>query len=235
MKEKRAAYTGSDNLESMQEAVNYNDNLVSFIRKSTKLNKSKNILDFGAGSGTYADILKNEGVIVDCLEPDAKLGDILKTKGYGVIPSIDKLTPNHYDVIFAFNVFEHIKDDNEVIAKLKKALNKNGKLIIYVPAFQVLFSSMDRRVGHYRRYTKPLLRKLALDNGYKISELVYCDPVGFFAALAYRFVGGKNGFVSPASIRFYDKFLFPLSKRLELIFRHVGGKNVLMIATKNEP
>jgi SAM-dependent methyltransferase len=218
----------------MKEATNYNNNLIKIVEDILRLKKNKKcaILDFGSGSGTYADMLKIKGIKVDCLEPDIRLQKILKDKAYSVVSSINLLKPNQYDVIYSFNVFEHIKDDAEVVAKLQAALKANGRLIVYVPAFPILFSSMDKRVGHERRYKSIRLKKLALDNGFTINKLVYCDPIGFMAALAYRVLGKKDGVISPKSVRFYDHYLFPLSLRCEFFFRYIGGKNILMQATK---
>lgn len=223
-------YTGQENLEAMSYAHNYNDFLLHFIRRNIT-DKSK-ILDFGAGSGTYADILKDEGIAVECLEPDEDQIDILKSKGYKVLKSSDQLKPNTYDVIYALNVLEHIEDDEKMIATLSKALKKKGKLIIYVPAFQVLFTSMDKKVGHYRRYKKDRLYSHATKASLKVRELYYCDPLGYCAALTFKYVGSKDGVVSPGSVKLYDKFIFPVSKAIQPLFKKFVGKNVVLIAEK---
>lgn len=216
----------------MTEAKNYNKYLISIVKGAVGTKKGK-VLDFGAGSGTYADMLKEEGIVAECLEPDKVLQDTLKAKGYKVVADAKALKPNSYDVIYALNVFEHIEDDNASFALLANALTKNGRIVIYVPAFQGLYSSMDKLVGHYRRYRKDRLRKMADDNSMKIVKLQYCDPVGYAAATAFKASGNKNGVISARSVKLYDRVAFPVSRLLEPVFKHVAGKNVVLVAQNN--
>jgi SAM-dependent methyltransferase len=77
-------------------------------------------------------------------------------KGFEVYTSLDEIPDETFDWVYAFNVLEHINDDGQALAewstKLKTAVE--SRLLIYVPAFEILFSSMDRQVGHFRRYRK---------------------------------------------------------------------------------
>jgi SAM-dependent methyltransferase len=227
-------YTGCDNLEAMAEAKNYNNYLIELVEKATNQVNSKKpkILDFGAGSGTYADMLMKKGIKVDCLEPDLVLQKILKSKKYEVVADIKYLKPNTYDVIYSLNVFEHIKDDESVVELLKTALKPGGVLFVYVPAFQVLFSAMDRKVEHHRRYRKDRLRTFANKANLEILELSYCEPVGFAASLGYKILGSDDGVLSPGSVKVYDTFAFPISKFVQPITKHLFGKNVFMFARK---
>jgi SAM-dependent methyltransferase len=86
-------YTGKDNLEAMREAKNYNNYLISNIIKFLP-SKNKNILDFGAGSGTYAEMLKDLGYRVDCLEPDMELAKELRSKGFKVFQELEQIKTN---------------------------------------------------------------------------------------------------------------------------------------------
>ncbi len=229
---KSFAYTGCDNLEVMTVAKKYNRFLVELVTDTTDNLKQKKVLDFGAGSGTYSDLLKERGVAVDCLEPDATLGKVLAKKNYKVHDSSAKLKPNTYDVIYSFNVFEHIEDDFEAARQVSKALKPGGVLIIYVPAFQTLYSSMDKKVEHVRRYKMDRLQKISIENKLSVSTLRYCDPVGFFAALFYKHLGSKDGSLSVGAIKFYDSFIFPISRVLEFFTKRIFGKNALLVAIK---
>jgi len=234
LKNKTFVYTGCENLEVMTEAKNYNKYLIGIIKKEIHSfgKKKPKILDFGAGSGTYADMLKAEGTVVDCLEPDSKLQKVLTKKGYKVSSDAANLRERSYDVIYALNVMEHIEDDYDVFAQLTKALKKGGVVIIYVPAFKVLWSPMDNLVGHYRRYKKSRLQAMATKNNLKIIKLGYCDPLGFAAALVYKASRPKSGVISSRSVMFYDRLAFPLSKKVEPVSRSVVGKNVVLVAQK---
>ncbi len=145
-------YTGQENLEAMKEADNYNRYLLSILTKELDNVKSKSpsILDFGAGIGTYADMLKEKGFSADCLELDRDQIALLKNKGYKVYDSLSK-APKKYDLIYSFNVFEHIENDKEIFNELTNHLKAGAVIVTYVPAMQIAYSSMDKHVGHHRR------------------------------------------------------------------------------------
>lgn len=231
MSKQDEGYTGRDNLEAMAEAKNYNKFLINFIKQSNK-GSHKKILDFGAGSGTYADLLKKENITVDCLEPDNILNEQLSKKGYKVYADISEIEPNSYDIIYALNVLEHIEDDESIVNTLADALSERGRLIIYVPAFQILFTSMDEKVGHFRRYKKGRLESHAKTASLDVKELYYCDPLGFCAALAFKYFGNRDGVISSAAVKTYDRFVFPVSKAIQPLAKRFIGKNVVLIAEK---
>jgi SAM-dependent methyltransferase len=68
---------------------------------------------------------------------------------------------NEIDVIGAFDVLEHVDDDELVLAQINKALHKGGGIILTVPQHPFLWSSWDVTSCHRRRYTrKELVTKL---------------------------------------------------------------------------
>ena len=56
--------------------------------------------------------------------------------------------------------------------------------MVYVPAFNVLYTSMDALVGHHRRYRSSELVTLLERAGFVISKKAYTDVLGFFVTLA---------------------------------------------------
>jgi len=59
-----------------------------------------------------------------------------------------------YDVIGAFDVIEHINEDELVLSNLSHALKSGGTLLVTVPQHQWLWSAVDESSGHVRRYTR---------------------------------------------------------------------------------
>ncbi|WP_227981981.1 class I SAM-dependent methyltransferase [Nocardia spumae] len=224
------AYTGCDNLEVMAAAVNYNTFLADTV--GTYLTSpGMRVLDFGAGSGTYADMLTARRITPDCLEPDERLQNTLRSKGYRVIDHEAPIPEDErYHLIYTFNVLEHIKDDQAAAEHLASLLRPGGTLVVYVPALEILFTSMDAKVGHHRRYRRAQLERLLRDAGLEIVESRYCDPIGFFATLAYRAVGSGDGTIDPRSLAFYDRVVFPVSRALHTLTGKLFGKNVLVVA-----
>jgi len=58
------------------------------------------------------------------------------------------------------DVLEHIEDDYAILKDIKSKVGKNAFYFITVPAFMSVWSTHDVYLGHYRRYTIPMLSKL---------------------------------------------------------------------------
>src|SRR6185312_7274103 len=62
-----------------------------------------------------------------------------------------------FDCIVLVNVLEHIEDDIGALVDLRELLEPGGRLCVFVPAFEGLYSDFDRRIGHRRRYRRSQL------------------------------------------------------------------------------
>ena len=224
-------YTGTDNLEVMREAVNYNRALLDLVKAQVR--KSDRLLDFGAGTGTFATALAAEGYAVECVEPDPAQRAAIAQAGLRVYGDLAAIAPQSVDCVYTLNVLEHIEDDLATIRALGERLVVGGRLVVYVPAFPMLFTSMDRKVGHVRRYRRTDLRAKVETAGLTVLLSEYVDSLGFAATLAFRAFGSKSGDIDRDAVRAYDRFAFPLSRRLDRALNRVVGKNVLLVARRN--
>lgn len=93
---------------------------------------------------------------------------------------------------------------------------------------------MDVRVGHHRRYKKGSLVNRLECSGYTVKHISYCDSLGFILSFIFKYIGSKNGEPSSASLRFFDRFLLPISNVMDVIVCGKFGKNILAIAIPNE-
>lgn len=227
-----AVYAGTDNLEVMRDAVNYTRFQLALIREHC--DHHHRILDFGAGIGTFAEHLALDGYKVTCLEPDPDQSRILAAKGLNVIREIHDLDNEAYDLIYSLNVLEHIEDDLAVLRALHRKMKPGACLLLYVPAFPVLFSSMDSKVGHYRRYTRRSLAKQVGAAGFHVLQNRYVDCIGFAASLVYKLRSNGSGDLNRSALVFYDRVAFPISQRLDRIFNRLAGKNLLLIAERGQ-
>ena len=224
-------YTGADVLETLDRATNYNSLLLDLILDSS--GDCSRMLDFGAGIGTFAKLLRNRGVDVVCVEPDAVMAYGLVRDGFLTYNDLDKVPEGSFDFIFTLNVLEHIEDDETSFSCLAAKLARGGRLLIYVPAFQCLWTSLDEKLKHYRRYRRRELERLARCAGLTVWRTRYADALGFFAALGFRLFGNRNGCLSAEAVNFYDRYIVPLSRSLDFLFGRLLGKNVYLIASKN--
>ena len=92
---------------------------------------------------------------------------------------------------------------------------------------------MDAHVGHLRRYRLHGLVALVQDAGFVVEKSAYTDALGFFATLAFKlFDKPEPAPLNPRTLRFYDRWLFPLSRALSVPLAKVLGKNVFVVARK---
>lgn len=225
-----AAYTGIDNLEIMKEAVRYNRFLLHLVVANS--GELREMIDFGAGCGTFSTLLRDQGFSVTSIEPDDVLRARLEANGLPVCASMHELCDQSAGYVFSLNVLEHIEDDLMALRILRKKLRIGGRLLIYVPAFQVLYTSMDRKVGHYRRYRRRELMTRLEWAGFTVESARYIDSLGFFATLAFRTLDRGTGTINRQVLQLYDSFLFPLSLVLDKLLGRVLGKNLLVIARR---
>lgn len=223
------SYGGRDNLEAMKKATRYNDFLVELVRKNSTGNR---VLDHGAGAGTFARPISESGQQVLCMEPDNDLRAELDASGLEVAARLEDIPARSIDYAYTLNVLEHIEDDAASIRELYRCLKPGGRLLVYVPAFQVLYSQMDTHVGHFRRYRRKSLRQLLRSIGFDVSDAYYVDSLGFLATLVYKLVGDRSGSVSPGSVSLYDTVIFPISRIVDFLSFGSFGKNLTIVATK---
>ena len=235
------AYTGTQQLlDSEAGLVGYSSEIVrKFFTKMDLHNriieKKGNLLEFGAGTGFLADLFNlNFNIKPDCVELDPELVKQIKKKDMRCFQFLSEIQ-SKYTAIYTSNVLEHIENDSAALKELFESLIPGGIIGIYVPAHPILYSTMDKEIGHVRRYTRSELRAKVLEAGFSIKSITYDEFIGFFASAAVKIIGYKNkvSLGSKRSLIFYDNFIYPLSKFLDKIgFRFIIGKNLIIIAEK---
>jgi glycosyltransferase involved in cell wall biosynthesis len=181
------------------------------------------VLEIGAGSGTmtrflygrelivatdketpYLDRLRNRfrrkpGIVVERLDLDSD--DCLDLARYG------------FDTITCINVLEHTADDLAALRRAHALLQPNGRLVIFVPAGRKLFGSLDKGVGHARRYEKDELIAKLREAGFQLETIGYQNKVAKLAWWLNSKIFHRNGLPSAQS-RFFD-MMVPMLKSME--------------------
>lgn len=234
-------YTGTQQLlDSETGLIRYSTEIVrKFFTKmelrARIIENNGNVLEFGAGTGFLAEIFCSQfSIKPDCVELDPDLVEYIKKKTLRCFQFLSE-TQQNYSAIYTSNVLEHIENDSAALRELHDALIPGGVIGIYVPAHPFLYSTMDKEIGHVRRYTRPELKAKVLDAGFSIQSITYDEFIGFFASAVVKVIGYKNraSLGSTRSLIFYDKFIYPLSKLLDQSgFRYLVGKNLIVIAVK---
>jgi hypothetical protein len=213
----------------LKEARNYNRWLTAQVVAAKPAGAVK-IADLGAGRGTFAEMLRAHGLEIDCVEPDPENQIILRKSGFAVQATMDEHDPESIDYVYTLNVLEHVPADEALAGLVFSRLRCRGQLFIFVPAFPILWSSLDDYVEHQRRYRRAPMLAMLRRAGFVVERARYADCLGFFAALLFG--RSANAEISPRSIWLYDRLLFPVSKFLDPLLGLFFGKNLAVICRK---
>jgi SAM-dependent methyltransferase len=135
---------------------------------------------------------------VDALEVDdtaralaeKRLG---KTVFSAPLPELEGIPQRHYDLVAAFDVVEHISNDEAAIGSIARLLKPGGKLVLTVPAHQWMWSAHDVVNHHYRRYSRTGLKRLIDGSLLKLETIGYFNSLLFPVAVAERLASKLRG------------------------------------------
>ena len=74
-------------------------------------------------------------------------------------------------LVVAFDILEHIEEDDLAVAEIRRVLRPDGTLLIAVPADPRLWSDHDVAVDHVRRYTRETLSSVLQGGGFEIARM----------------------------------------------------------------
>lgn len=138
-----------------------------------------------------------------------------------------------FDAALYVNVLEHIEDDEKEVHLAAGALRPGGAFLVFGPALERLYSLLDHKAGHYRRYSLERLRRLCDAAGLRVVSLHYFDVLG---VVPYLVVYGwlHRTSIGSSTVWGYDRLMVPLSRRIQRLLRHPPlGKNVVLVAVKD--
>ena len=127
---------------------------------------SARLLDVGCGTGEFAQHLDKAATLQITGSEIYLSGLKFATERQPDVDFIqydvtEGILDQTYDIITAFDVFEHIDQDVEGMRNVHEMLTPDGVFIVSVPQHQFLWSQLDEIVFHKRRYSRSeLLGKL---------------------------------------------------------------------------
>jgi hypothetical protein len=97
--------------------------------------------------------------------------------------------------IVLLDVIEHVVDPVRVLANAAAILDRDGAIVVTVPAGPSLMGPWDRMLGHHRRYSRRLLREHAEQASLRIDRLSHWNaftlPAAVVARTAERMIGRR--------------------------------------------
>jgi SAM-dependent methyltransferase len=215
----------------------------AYMYKQVAKHVGKRVLDAGAGTGIYSEMLSEDGRKVVAVESDPVLLPMLHSRldrygaeiysgDLGAAQGLPEFEP--VDSAICLNVLEHVADDGQALRNMRERFLPGGKLVLLVPAHPRLYNRMDRAVGHFRRYREDHLVALLAQTGWIVNDVTYFNsfsiPAWFVAGnLLMKDTAGK-------SLSKLGDLLTPILSRLDqYVMRGRVGISLVAVATKPLP
>jgi 2-polyprenyl-3-methyl-5-hydroxy-6-metoxy-1,4-benzoquinol methylase len=232
---------GSQTLQVIAKATRFNQWMYESFRKHLK----GHVLEIGSGIGNISSFVIAAGMPVTLSDFNPDYFNWLKKKfghykNVREILQINLLHPDFineygrlkekYDSIFLLNVIEHLKDDETAIENCRYLLKPRGHLIVLAPAYQFLYCSLDKELGHFKRYSLNTMDQLLKKKGMDMIARKYYNFIG----LAGWFFFGKllgEKMISPGQVNVFNN-LVPLAKWVDKIVFRKAGLSVIVTAKK---
>jgi 2-polyprenyl-3-methyl-5-hydroxy-6-metoxy-1,4-benzoquinol methylase len=200
-------------------------------------------LEVGAGAGTItrklADRYPSSRLValepadnmVGALTAYAALSDRVTVHSETLADYV-KRGERDFDAVLYLNVLEHVEDDTRELRLAAEVLRPGGALLVFAPALEGLYSDLDYKAGHYRRYSLSRLRQLTESAGLVVARARYFDILGVPPYyVVYKLLRQTD--ISGSTMWGYDWIVVPLSRFLQGVLRRPPlGKNVVLVATK---
>jgi SAM-dependent methyltransferase len=225
-------YSGTE-LEILDAAVNYHRWILSKFEPYL----GETVAEVGAGIGSVSKLLLEFPIRrLLAFEPSQNLFPTLRRQlqhdkraiAVNGVLHADAIQ-ERVDSVLYVNVLEHIEDDEAELKLSHQLLRDDGRLLVFAPALNWLYSDFDRHVGHRRRYTKRGLQRVVETAGFSVHRSEYFDLAGV-APWYVNFVLLK-GRPRRVSMSLYDRLVVPVLRAVERLPPPVG-KNAIVIATK---
>jgi hypothetical protein len=130
----------------------------------------------------------------------------------------------------AINVLEYVDDEEAILRAFERCLNQGGRLLALVPQGPGAYGTLDKAMGHRRRYRAQELRRLVESAGFSVEQMLNFNKIGsppwyFFSRVLRR------GRINKLTLKLFDKSVW-LWRRLDKIFPW-KGLSLIVVARKN--
>lgn len=149
------------------------------------------VLDIGTSTGTNLRMLRDLGFT--CCEGLDRSEEAVRwcaEKGYGKVTLGDvcalPFPDESFDLVLATDILEHVDDDAAGLREICRVLKPEGRVLITVPAFKILWGLQDEVAQHKRRYrARELLARINVA-GLRADKWFYFNYLLFLPILCAR-------------------------------------------------
>jgi 2-polyprenyl-3-methyl-5-hydroxy-6-metoxy-1,4-benzoquinol methylase len=205
-----------------------------------------NILEIGSGLGTYSEKIihdkpPNSHLMLTEIAPTYLQALENKFSSNDNNVSVSKLDLNckedyekigyeKFDSVLGLNVLEHVQNDEFALQQLYKMLKDEGTMVLLVPCHKFLFNELDKKAGHFRRYTKKELEYKVGKTRFIIQKMFYFNMPGIIGWYLNGSVA-KNPEINANAYKIFDK-LVPMFRYVEMLLGRKFGLSIICFLSK---
>jgi 2-polyprenyl-3-methyl-5-hydroxy-6-metoxy-1,4-benzoquinol methylase len=206
----------------------------------------RRILDAGCGLGTFTALMENNADYILAVDSSSKNIEAIRNRFRGS-PVVEAVQVNlehdskvfgskQLDTVVCTDVLEHVKDDMALLKLFFEIVQRDGHLLVKVPACRWLFGSMDVASGHKRRYRLKDLQVKSERAGWQIIKVNYMNFAGVFPYWLKGRVLKKDSNYSrtfrPWQLTAIRRIV-PMLKMLDQVIGPPIGQSAILIARKS--
>ncbi|HEY4002811.1 MAG TPA: class I SAM-dependent methyltransferase [Candidatus Xenobia bacterium] len=206
------------------------------------------ILDFGCGTGGNLTTLRKYGDVTG-VDVSKQAVEACRRDGFENVIRIKPNVPlpfadQSYNLITTLDVLEHVDDDVAALRDLHRVLTPGGLLVVFVPAYEFLWSEHDEALQHKRRYLASYLHARMNVAGFQVLKRTYAISLSFPLIVGYRWFKGLFPSKVPASTSYVPLPAFLNELLLDSVMMEADmirrmnlpvGTSVLAVGRKTEP
>jgi SAM-dependent methyltransferase len=169
------------------------------VRPTVERLRPRTILELGCGGGAFGARLVRLAGSYTAVEPDETSWRLAYERiaplGGAVIHGDHTKLPDGrtFDVVCAFEVLEHLFNDEAALAEWVPLVRPGGHLVLSVPAGPERMGAWDEAVGHYRRYSvEQISARLVAAGCHPPQVRFYGWPVGYLLEAARNRIAARN-------------------------------------------
>jgi 2-polyprenyl-3-methyl-5-hydroxy-6-metoxy-1,4-benzoquinol methylase len=198
------------------------------------------VLEIGAGIGNLTGRLMARRMLYVAGEQDplhlhALRNRFLRTPNV-TVQKIDPELPSDlagleecFDTVLCLNVLEHLENPAAVLDRLSATLKPGGAVVVLVPNVDSLYGTLDRSLGHKRRYSSGSACQVLANAGFQVASVESFNKVALLPWLAYSRIF-HAGTISKLVLKIFDKSVW-FWRRLDPVMPW-PGLSLLLVARK---
>jgi glycosyltransferase involved in cell wall biosynthesis len=109
-----------------------------------------------------------------------------------------------FETALCINVLETVEDPAGLLERLRETLLPGGRLIVLVPQSPALFGTVDRALGHKRRYTRAGAVREIEQAGFAVEQATGVNKAGWLSWLLFSRIFRRRT-INKVTLKIFDK------------------------------